>query len=89
MSDEVDLNIDDAENADWLHGNPQVIFVISKDGVRIGGADIERRSIFTNDAVLEELFYKLMDEGYDDAPITQYDGGAFKRAIEAAGYAAA
>lgn len=81
------LNIDDDQNADWLH-QQNLVFVIKKQGKRVGVADLQRETITTSDQRLQEIFYLLLDEGAGEGPINQYDPEAFIEAMEAQHYEA-
>jgi hypothetical protein len=80
--------IDDDENTDWLH-QKNLVFVIYKQGKRVGTIDLKRETINSKDQRLQEIFYLLLDEGAGSGPISQYDPGAFVAAMEAQHYEAA
>lgn len=81
------INIDDEENADWLHKPGPTDFTISKNGDHLGICDIKTGEIATKDNELEEYFYLLVDEGaYGFGPITEHGAQDFAEAMQAEGY---
>lgn len=81
------INIDDEENADWLHKS-QKVFEIQVSGKKVGTAYLDKQKITSADEELKEYFYLLIDEGIGQGPITENDGTAFVQAMKQEGYTA-